>query len=1716
MLSQSLYNANSGTVRGNALPDSGRPILGSNRGASTGDSPAGYSVNGGGSTDVFVTKHPELAKDYAFLRQPTQRHQWMQGVRDAVRRDPAFLDSLGLTDGEKRAVRGLLVKAGVIQDPSRGMMGRLMDRVGEGFWDRIGGVDWGRHRAGGQLQELVGVEESVPGVDDADGKRIAGDVLKRLATRGELVASESVMHQRRLLGDGGASVSNGRRAMPVAGDSRVGLRNQSSFVGEPASSMLFVVGEEFRVNTYTSDNQFDVQTAVLANNRLVMVWVSDGQDGSRDGVYGQLYDGNGGRVGTEFRVNTYTSGIQKNPSVTALNDGFVVTWQSEGQDGSGDGVYGQVYDGNGGRVGTEFRVNTYTNSDQGNPSVTALNDGFLVTWTSSGQDGSSSGVYGQLYDANGERVGTEFRVNTYTDSYQSSPSVVALNDGFVVTWHSYGQDGSGYGVYGQVYDGNGGRVGTEFRVNTHTSNDQVGVSVTALNDGFVVTWSSDGQDGSGDGVYGQLYDVNGGRVGTEFRVNMYTYNSQSGPSVTALNDGFVVTWHSKGQDRDGYGVYRQLYDANGEQVGMEFPVNTHTSNDQVGASVTALNDGFVVTWVSDEQDGSGYGVYGQLYDGNGGRVGTEFRVNTYTTDYQINPSVTALNDGFVVIWRSSGQDGSGYGIYAKKYTRSPLDISQISDSAAIGDRVGNFNDGYTYTLIAGEGDTHNAYVSISGTGLYLQQLLNYNTMPFIAIRVRKTDSAGDYTDYAMVISVSNSNAVSNAPPTAVGVSSTQVMESVSVGSVVATLDATDPNSADEHTYELIAGDGDGDNTYFNINGNELRLAKPLDYETQSSLTIRVRATDAGGLFVDQIITLSVQKVNELSTNTNMPFFSGEEFRVNTYTTDDQINPSVTALNDGFVVTWTSVDSTGSDQDGSGVYGQLYDGNGGRVGTEFRVNTYTDSYQSSPSVTALNDGFVVTWVSYGQDGSGYGVYGQLYDGNGVRVGTEFRVNTYTDNLQSNPSVTALNDGFVVTWESEGQDDSYSAGVYGQLYDGNGGRVGAEFRVNTYTKGDQENLSVTALNDGFVVTWESGGQDGSGDGIYGQLYDGNGGRVGTEFRVNTYTDSLQRNPSVIALNDGFVVTWESYGQDGYSSWGVYGQLYDGNGGRVGTEFRVNTYMSNHQRNPSVTALNEGFVVTWQSGVFTGSGQDGSGDGVYGQLYDGNGGRVGTEFQVNTYTDNSQENPSVTALNDGFVVTWLSYGQDGSGYGVYGQLYDGNGGRVGTEFQVNTYTSNEQGNPSVTALNDGFVVAWQSEGQDGSESGIYAKKYTRSPLDISQISDSAAIGDRVGNFNDGYTYTLIAGEGDTHNAYVSISGTGLYLQQLLNYNTMPVIAIRVRKTDSSGDYTDYPMVISVSNSNASSNTPPNAPPTAPPPPPSLKTIQISESLTVGTVIGDIGELDVRFNDAHTYQLIDTIHYPDNAYVRIESGQLILGQSVNYNEKQSLEIRIQAIDNDGNTVVETITITISDSRADGLQSSKNKLPNVRYGADKNTIFLNFAVSDYFNRLDANKLSMAFRINGDPAETNTYPWLQIAYLNHTKAIQLAANPSIADVGTYTIDVVMDDGNGPVEQQFSFEVFKEEEVIVRYNANALPRGALIVGTITGSIAAIFVALIRCMVWCCQCRSNGLPSGSNVDARLPQNDPSQPTTGTLADSVLGPINHPQECASPYPVTVRSDA
>jgi hypothetical protein len=377
-----------------------------------------------------------------------------------------------------------------------------------------------------------------------------------------------------------------------------------------------------------------------------------------------------------------------------------------------------------------------------------------------------------------------------------------------------------------------------------------------------------------------------------------------------------------------------------------------------------------------------------------------------------------------------------------------------------------------------------------------------------------------------------------------------------------------------------------------------------------------------------------------------------------------------------------------------------------AGSEFRVNVVTtDTQRRARAFTAADGSFVVTWNSFAQDGSDYGVMARRFDARGQGVGGEFQVNTFTTGYQYHPDVAGDRRGnFVIVWES-GQDGSY-ASLHGQRFDAAGQRRGAEFRVNTYSTYYQYWGKVAvAPNGSFVVVWRSY-TDGSQTSIAGRRYDAQGAAVGDEFVVNGTTAGIQSFPDVGVADDGsFVVAW--MGAEGGADFNIFARRFGPGGAPVGAEFRVNSTATGYQNYPSLSVAPGGaFVVAWQS-----AGQDGSAYAVMGRRFDAAGAPLSGEFLVNAYTTGDQNQRAAVAADrqGNFTVAWRSAGQDGSASAVRARRFTAGGAPRGGEFAVNTYTTGDQDMAEVAVDAAGnFVTVWRSADQDGSNSGVFARRW------------------------------------------------------------------------------------------------------------------------------------------------------------------------------------------------------------------------------------------------------------------------------------------------------------------------------------------------------------------------------------------------------------------------
>ncbi len=388
---------------------------------------------------------------------------------------------------------------------------------------------------------------------------------------------------------------------------------------------------------------------------------------------------------------------------------------------------------------------------------------------------------------------------------------------------------------------------------------------------------------------------------------------------------------------------------------------------------------------------------------------------------------------------------------------------------------------------------------------------------------------------------------------------------------------------------------------------------------------------------------------------------GDQFGINDEPAGAALRPAMAMGSDGsFIVVWGS---TGGLPPLERIGARRFAADGSPLGEEFQVNTYTSSTQSSPEVAVDGDGrFFVVWVSDLEDGDITGIQGRRFDASGSALGEPFQVNTYTTNRQSGPVISSDAAGnSVVVWNSRDQ-DGCGGGIFGQRFDAVGDPSGDEFQVNVYTDcsggASQGGADVAMMPGGdFLVAWHGvGGQNGRYD-VLGRLFDSDGNPRGGEFQINTFDYYWQISPTIgVAPSGDFVVAWSSYYQGfPFPSGGVSAQRFDPSGGRIGEEFDVDPFGSDHVSLPDIGMSADGeFVVAWTKFDYFDFYEFNTE--IFARRFDSDGSPQGEKFQVNNDTFYNQWHAQVAmdpSPRHEFVVVWRDQSYP-EGHELVGQRY------------------------------------------------------------------------------------------------------------------------------------------------------------------------------------------------------------------------------------------------------------------------------------------------------------------------------------------------------------------------------------------------------------------------------------------------------------------------------
>ncbi len=368
---------------------------------------------------------------------------------------------------------------------------------------------------------------------------------------------------------------------------------------------------EFQVNTRTSSNQANPAMAMDANGNFVVVWSSYLQDGNSNGIFSQRFDPNCTPIGNEFQVNTTTTGNQTEPSVAKNDAGnFIVTWQGPGADD--DDIFIQRFDPNGLSLGDELLVNSFVQGKQRYPKVAINRDGaFAVVWESEKPEAGTTVVSYRLFDVNGLAVGEEFEANLLANC-RYPDIAMDPNRNFAVVWM---EDGSSNNlIMVRLYNADGIARTKPLDASTIKFNTITRPSIAMNNSGyFVVAWDGDPKYASLDDIHARLFDPNGIAMGDQFIVNTTLAGAQQYPQAAMNNKGeFIIVWESE-IGTNGIDIFARRYDSSGKPLSDDLQINTYVKGDQRYPDVALSENGvFVTVWRSDEQDGSGYGIFGEL------------------------------------------------------------------------------------------------------------------------------------------------------------------------------------------------------------------------------------------------------------------------------------------------------------------------------------------------------------------------------------------------------------------------------------------------------------------------------------------------------------------------------------------------------------------------------------------------------------------------------------------------------------------------------------------------------------------------------------------------------------------------------------------------------------------------------------------------------------------------------------------------------------------------------------------------------------------------------------------------------------------------------------------------------------------------------------------------------------------------------------------------
>ena len=409
----------------------------------------------------------------------------------------------------------------------------------------------------------------------------------------------------------------------------------------------------------------------------------------------------------EFQANTSTTGDQRTPDALGLSGGGYVVANNSDRGVTGGRVVLDFYDAAGNHAANMGGDTNLISNAIDDPTLIELANGnVVVIW----EDDSAvnPGVYARFFTSSGSPLDDEFSLMDASTTFDMTNAAALSNGGFVVSYEFQGQ------IYFRTYDASGTQIVDFTLVNTTSTGTQNEPTVTALvGGGFAVGFVDVNNSNS---IETRIFENDGTARTGQITVDAGNAGNVNGaPAAAALNNGnyaLVYTdtvWSSESGTN---GISLVVRNSNGGTV-WDAHVNTGTPTlEEVDPDVTVLANGFIVVTWTHPFSGSDNDIYGAIFNESGSRIQInglpQFTITNMTSDNTASAVSAMLNGEFVTVWEDSIGDGDGDRITAEINKLVYKQTGDAADDIITGDARDETIDGgggnNTYDLFGQNGD----------------------------------------------------------------------------------------------------------------------------------------------------------------------------------------------------------------------------------------------------------------------------------------------------------------------------------------------------------------------------------------------------------------------------------------------------------------------------------------------------------------------------------------------------------------------------------------------------------------------------------------------------------------------------------------------------------------------------------------------------------------------------------------------------------------------------------------------------------------------------------------------------------------------------------------------------------------------------------------------------------------------------------------------------